>query len=233
MLSHKHLDWDSDFFALPIAHIIAEDPSAAALEEALSTLQSEGIALVYLFLSTPLSIEPNSIGMSDMGGKVLYHKQLTKAPDYHPQIASYPSGNTVPKLYELALQSGVYSRFKLDTKLPKGAYERLYRTWIEKSVQRIISDELFVYNIAGKIAGMLTLSQKADWGDIGLIAVDSAYRGQKIGHHLLNAAYKYFYDLGITDLGVETQTQNEGACRFYESNGFRVHKTELIYHVWL
>lgn len=233
MLSSKVLDWDSDFFGLPIARIIAEDPSATALENALSTLQSRGTALVYLFLTTALSSQLKGAEIVNMGGKVLYHKPLTTAPNYHPQIESFPLGDTAPELYELALQSGVYSRFKLDTKLPEAAYERLYRTWIEKSVKRILADELLVYKVDGKIAGMLTLAQKGGWGDIGLIAVDTDYRGQKIGHHLLNAAYKYFYDLGITDLGVETQTQNKGACQFYEKNGFQVYKSEYLYHVWL
>jgi hypothetical protein len=35
------------------------------------------------------------------------------------------------------------------------------------------------------------------------------------------------------ELGVETQLNNLGACRFYEANEFLVHKVEYLYHCWI
>jgi dTDP-4-amino-4,6-dideoxy-D-galactose acyltransferase len=236
MLQSKKLSWDSDFFRINIAKIETENASVDELNQAIAQLKNEGIKLIYIFSSKAIDISEytsDSQKFIDVGPKVLYHKELTKAPDYHPQIESFKAVEVSDKLYDLALQSGVYSRFKLDPKLPRDAYEKLYRIWIKNSVNRSIADEVVVFMESGEIAGMVTLSKKGDWGDIGLIAVDETFRGKKIGHHLLNAAYKYFYDLGITEIGVETQLNNLGACRFYEANEFLVHKVEYLYHCWL
>jgi dTDP-4-amino-4,6-dideoxy-D-galactose acyltransferase len=236
MLQSKKLSWDSNFFGINIAKIETDQSSATAILEAIDQLKNEDIKLIYIFSQKALEIaEYNSDNLQfiDVGPKVLYHKKLQKAPDYYTQIESYKAAEASDKLYDLALQSGVYSRFKLDPKLPRDAYEKLYSIWIENSVNRSIADEVLVFMENGQIAGMVTLSKKGDWGDIGLIAVDETFRGKKIGHHLLNAAYKYFFDRGITELGVETQLNNLGACRFYEANEFLVHKVEYLYHCWI
>jgi dTDP-4-amino-4,6-dideoxy-D-galactose acyltransferase len=233
MINIKKLAWDTAFFGFPIARIETDEAADNNLKMQLAQLLQEGTELVYVLSSSIINDDfwqSTDFDISDVGGKLLYHKKLTDRMPYHPQIESYRADTVSEKLYELAIQSGIYSRFKLDSKLPGNAYERLYRIWIENSVNRSIAEEVFVFKQDDKIAGMITLSQKEDWGDIGLIAVDHGFRGQKIGQNLLAAANTFFFDKGLKDLGVETQTINSGACRFYEANGFLVHKTEYLYH---
>ena len=82
-------------------------------------------------------------------------------------------------------------------------------------------------------AGLLTLGEKNGRADIGLLAVDAAVRGQRIGQQLVAAAHVQALAWGYTTLQVVTQGDNFPACRFYEKCGFTPESVEHIYHLWL
>ena len=80
---------------------------------------------------------------------------------------------------------------------------------------------------------MITLGYQTTHAIIGLLAVQQGHRGQGIGKHLLDAALHYAQAWQLPEIQVTTQLDNEGACRFYEREGFeRIHE-EHVYHLWL
>jgi dTDP-4-amino-4,6-dideoxy-D-galactose acyltransferase len=85
----------------------------------------------------------------------------------------------------------------------------------------------------GPAVGLLTLSIKQERVDIGLLAVDEHFRGQRIGQQLVQAAKQRTAAWGLPELQVVTQLDNERACNFYRHCGFQVDTVEHVYHLWL
>lgn len=146
------------------------------------------------------------------------------------EVVSY-EGPVTQDLLELAIRSGSYSRFKRDERLA-GKFEEMYRLWITKSVKRMLADEVFVICDADQIAGMVTVKIENAVGRIGLIAVDLAHQGQRIGRKLLAKADQWYAANNLTRAEVVTQLANQAACRFYEKNGYHLHSVVYVYHVW-
>ncbi|RYG94669.1 hypothetical protein EON65_57130, partial [archaeon] len=47
-------------------------------------------------------------------------------------------------LCSLAIASGIFSRFKVDPKIPPAGYEALFSTWLKNSCNHTVADEVFV-----------------------------------------------------------------------------------------
>ena len=160
-------------------------------------------------------------------------KSLSKREDPDPRICSYPRSISSSELIELAIQSGEYSRFALDPRIPKNKFEKLYTLWINRAVAGEIAEEVLVIKESGEIIGFVTLSGLAKRASIGLIAVDRAYRGSGYGGSLIKSAIWWCGSRNLRLIQVRTQDSNTAACRFYRKCGFDVEKTEYLYHVWL
>lgn len=227
----KKLEWDSDFFGFGVARL--DYSNELNLEESLKNSLQNPHHLVYVFSPDPIKEKQNLTTLDTMGVKLIFKKKLvSKSVKLHSNIVSYPNEIVSEKLLDLAYQSGIYSRFKLDPKMPKGSFEKLYQLWIKGSVERSIAKEVYVYKVGAEIAGMLTLGIKNGHGNIGLIAVDAKFRGQKIGANLLEAADYFCIKEGLGYLDVATQKENQPAVGFYHKNGFKIVKEEYIYHYW-
>ncbi len=134
-------------------------------------------------------------------------------------------------LYELTLESGHSSRFKIDPNFKNGEFEKLYQCWLENSLSGEIADKVFVVNNAiGKPCGLLTLAKKKEKAVIGLVAVNEKKKG--IGRRLIQEAFIQTQRWDLTQLEVTTQGQNKGACRFYEACGFKKKEVVYVYHWW-
>jgi dTDP-4-amino-4,6-dideoxy-D-galactose acyltransferase len=240
MPSVQLLDWDSDFFGFRVAKIIPPRLTRAEIVDVLEQLRSDRITLAY-WASDPeddesrLAAETGGFFLADK--KVTYIRDITTLDisnlDCDEAIQEYRETSLNADLVSLALQSGTYSRFRVDSKIPAHKFEQLYELWIEKSVNKTIAESVLIKKLAGKIVGMVTVGVKNNCGDIGLIAVDESARGMKIGERLVHAALKWSVIKGHTTAQVVTQGVNEIACKLYEKCGYHVGKSENVYHVWL
>jgi ribosomal protein S18 acetylase RimI-like enzyme len=70
----------------------------------------------------------------------------------------------------------------------------------------------------GLIAGHLTRRFGCD-GELEWISVSPAYRGQKIGSHLLSKLAEWFVAQGARYICVDVDPANEPARKFYAANG--------------
>jgi len=111
-------------------------------------------------------------------------------------------------------------------------FERLYREWLKTSLESDGTKQVLVAGEIGAPRGFITLELGSE-GRIGLIAVDAAYRGQGLGAQLMAEAERVCSQHAVTKLSVATQSQNAGACRFYETYGFTRQSEVDIFHVWL
>ncbi len=233
------LAWDSKFFKIKIACLSLQDKEdSQQLSEILNKAQKQGFRLLYVFspfaLSKPEKILP--AGGRKVDEKVVYRMPVRGGQTELPLIPVLPYKKTAADktLVDLALQSGVYSRFKCDPGFRAADYKRLYTLWIQKSVRKEIADAVLVsVSPAGKPTGFVTLKKKKDEAVIDLIGVDKKSRGKGLGAALVREAQAWAASKKARFLSVATQKENAPACGLYKKMGFTEYSSTFVYHFWL
>lgn len=235
----QHLAWDSEFLGYGVARISRQDLTSEELVSLLSELRASDHTLVYW--SAPPENDALLEGASRAGGRLVdekvtfVKKQLDRQPRPAPRcsVVSYRDPSPDPDLVALALASGVHSRFRVDPRLATTAFERLYRTWIARSVSREIAWDVLVVKDGQVNVGVVTIGSRGSRADIGLLAVADSARNRGVGRALMYAAEEAALEQGYHDLQVVTQLANEAACRFYASCGYERESMERVFHFWL
>ena len=96
--------------------------------------------------------------------------------------------------------------------------ERDYPAYINHPEQTV-----FLAFLDGRFAGQIIL--RKDWNryaSVEDITVDAGYRRRGVGTELISRAIRWAKDNHLPGIRLETQDNNVGACRFYESLGFRL-----------
>ena len=237
-MRYQRLDWDSDFFGIGVARIIPARLSREELTETLTQLRQQHVTLAYWFADQEFDHDV----ITSLGG-VFVDRKTTFVVDLRTlhfdripladRVEPFADPMAVADLQSLAIQSGEFSRFAVDPNLPKDKFVALYKVWIDRSIRKDIASEVLVIRDGDTIAGMVTLGEKNARGAIGLIAVDSRYRGRKYGEALVRAAQRWFATHGYEYGQVVTQGQNVAACYLYEKCGYSVERVECVYHFWM
>lgn len=178
--------------------------------------------LTYVFSKEKLQIQDSSIHLVDT--KITLQKEVGGTSN-SDEVAKY-SKKLNSDLESLAYESGIYSRFRRDSRLSNGEFRKLYQTWISEEIKN-----KQVY-ITPDLEGMLTLSFENEVGNIGLLAVSKEHQGKGWGRKLLNAAIFFTNEKGIKALKVATQELNRQALELYSSLGFQEVDKVYIYHFW-
>ena len=239
-VDYRLLEWDTQFFGFRVASIRLERVRSEQLEAVLARLRSREVRLAY-WASDPA--DRDSQHAAQANGGVLVDRKTTfvidlrsLAPD-NPKapstVVAYTAKTPGPDLERLAVQSGLYSRFRVDPRIGRDRFEKLYKLWVANSTRGNAASAVMVFREAGRIRGMITLGEKDGRGSIGLMAVDEGVRRRGIGTALLQAANGWFRAHGCTEAEVVTQGENRAACRFYEKCGYLVEKVSNFYHFWL
>ena len=228
----RALQWDSDFFGLRIGRADLQTKADAEQLQLQHKELKQQFDLLYIF-------DANAVGLAADGArlvdeKILYSKPCEPRRQY-ADVTFYQGATPSDDLYRLALVSGGYSRFKLDERLPKGSYERLYNRWIENACPKEgTNKQILLFKDAYDVArGMITIDHQGELGHIGLVAVDTNVQHQGIGGKIMSTLDGYLFERGIKTLEVPTQKANTDACRWYEKNGFVAKAKTPIYHWWL
>jgi dTDP-4-amino-4,6-dideoxy-D-galactose acyltransferase len=229
----QFLEWDSDFFKKKIGKIAFQNEQN--LQKEIIKSKSENYDLIYLTSNEEINNwheikEDFEINFVDK--KTTFLKEIEFNISEHEFISLYSEQIAEEKLIKLAIQSGIYSRFNVDKKIGKENFENLYQTWIEKSVSLEIALGVLAYRIDNELVGFTSMGKKNNRADIGIIAVDEAYRGKGIGKSLIKSAEKWFAQNGFKTMQVLTQGDNHAACNLYKNCGFEIEKVEFFYHLW-
>lgn len=232
----KTLEWDSSFLGYSTGMITRQDLSADEIGDILIKMKMDGYQLVYYpaahNIETALIDRFNGMLADE---KITFIKTIgkisLKETDAH--IISYDQVGVSPSLLELAWESGIYSRFNIDPHFKNNEFRQLYKIWIERSVSREIAKDVLVYMDGTIIGGMITLGEKNNKGDIGLVAVAEYSRGKGIGKKLMTAAENAFQDMGYDEVQVVTQRINVPAMNLYQRCGYSINERLFYYHFWL
>lgn len=233
----KPLEWDSQHFGYQIGCITLTNDTPEDLLIPMLKNASPSFRLIYLFLPEQKTLSSRicdewNIALADQ--KVVFRKELIsdRYPTSHSEQIKAVMHQDHPTFIELAIASGEYSRFRLDANFSKNEFESLYQKWIKNSLNGQIADNCFVYFEQQYPIGIITIKKEKYCATIGIIAVDSDFRGKGVGHKLLYASEKYAYENGLREITVATQQGNSGACHFYQQNGYLLKETTNIYHFW-
>ncbi|WP_297337953.1 GNAT family N-acetyltransferase [Algoriphagus sp.] len=220
------LDFDTRLFGYPVGAVDWE----ADCKETDFLRAVKDFKLVYVFSEVPLSFANPQFLPVDV--KVLFEKELnfSQAVD-GVQVFSQENPVSLSQqekeaLRFLALESGVYSRFKTDPRLVNEKFEKLYELWID---QALTKNELI---IGTHLEGMITYRIQEKTGKIGLFAVQPNHRQKGWGKKLVSAAEHYLGEKGIKKLQIPTQESNQSAMGLYQKIGYQVVRKTYIYHYW-
>jgi dTDP-4-amino-4,6-dideoxy-D-galactose acyltransferase len=230
----EQLSWDSNHFGLRVGRMnLANQADLEAFEIA----PKSDFHLIYLYCSPAFS-QAHAAWFKDKALSLMDRKQILamKMSDFQGnanEVGLKEISEMSPKLLDLAFQSGIYSRFKIDTRFSPEIFELLYKTWVARSVSREIASHVFGYFEEENLLGFITYGPKNGAGDIGLLAVDDGQRGKGIGRKLVDRVISQTQADGFEQLTVATQGLNQNAIRFYQSCGFQVAEETDFYHYWV
>lgn len=232
----EHLVWDSKFFKYDVARVALNHQGLDQLESIFRQLEAKKIRLTYIYVHPKEEEIINYISKSGailMDQKVVFEKTTEKHFLFNNEIIEFEKTEMNEKLRELALQAGLFSRFRLDENFIHNEYERLYTEWLRKSLNKTISFKTLVAYEENEVIGLATLGEKDLFADIGIVAVSEKFRGKEVGYDLIRTADSLAYDKGIKEIKVVTQHKNRPACKLYEKCNFKIEEITNIYHYWL
>lgn len=239
MQNYQILSWDTEVLGINVAKIIPERMTPELLQKVLSDLKQQQVQLVYWAsesqdpVSQRAALESHGVMADYKTTYLIKLSHLKTQPEADPEVVPYSSSEPDNDLINLAYESGLYSRFKIDPRISDDQFKKVYRLWITNSVRKQIAQEVLVIKRNQRIVAMLTLGEKNQRGDIGLLAVDPNYRGQKLGSKLVYAAQAWCIKQGYAHGQVVTQQLNLPAAALYEKCDYSIEKVENFFHFWL
>ena len=214
------LEWDSEFFGIPIARIDvgAFTPDFERAVKPWCALHR--IACLYV-------LGPSGADAPPVDLRVTYDSDIDGVEEETPAVRP-ALAEDIPALEPIARMSHRDSRFYADGRFDASRCDDLYATWIRRSVEGW-ADAVWVAIHNDRPAGYLTCHRH---GAIGLVAVAGHARGLGLGRQLVNAAKNYFRAHRVPRVQVVTQGRNTAARALYEKCGFRLAGVRYWYHLW-
>lgn len=221
--------WDSKFFNFPVGAFIVKSETEWDLDGFIK--EAKEYKLIYVFSENRLRESPK---LKLVDRKINYTKKLVSGINTKTEIIEFnPNHHRYSELLELGYLSGSYSRFKIDDNFTEEEFRRLYKAWVDNSLNGQIAFRVFVKIESGHIAGFVTLRKKNHKiSQISLIAVNPEFQGRNIASDLIKKCEQASLISGYTNLEVATQEDNRAARKLYEKNGFGIKTMEYIYHLW-
>jgi dTDP-4-amino-4,6-dideoxy-D-galactose acyltransferase len=222
----KYLDWDSSFFNKKIGLLeLFNDCNFSEMQD--------DYDLIYVVSDKDIAVESPDFKEGYSENKIIFSKRIVqKNESTDVNIFSELEDSPRKELYELAFESGKFSRFKLDPNFHQTDFEKLYKKWVDNSFNKEFADAILVYKEQNTIIGFITYKVWVKYAAIGLIAVCVRHQGKGIGKKLIQSVEMELANKGVDELRIPTQLQNELACLFYAKMGYKIIENKILKHYW-
>ena len=222
----QKLDWDSTFFNIKIGEIF--------YEEEIDIKETSNFDLLYIKSVNDFDLEVSDFENRFSEKKIIFSKDLSENENISiNQILVYDEfKHSLNEIYQLAYESGTYSRFNLDENIQKGIFQKMYDKWVDNSINKSFADELLVYEEESQVMGFITYKITQQNASIGLIAVNPTFQRKGIGKKLLNHVESKLFKRGVKKLQIPTQERNILGCSFYKKQGYKIEQITHIKHYW-
>ena len=238
------LAWDTDFFSIPIGRITVPCLDPETVSAVFQEADREQVRCLYFEadpndLTTVMTVEEFGFHLVDVRVVLEYPFENRPAPSLwypvSPELVINPAtASDLPRLEEIAIEVGQFSRYTFDNHFGPGEEGRLYRTWIRNSVDGFADAVLVARwgDRTGQPIGLITCNMHDQVGDIGLAGVHHDYRQKGVGTGLVQAALNWSRGQNNNKMQVVTQARNVPAQRLYQQMGFFTRSMTLYYHKW-
>ena len=234
--SVERLAWDSSFFGFEVGRLHVS--ACMNQNRIIEAIVDSGCRCVYVYIPHEQASRCGesefecarhvlaSAGMKCYDIRTSYSKQIDNA-DLRNGV--FTADEITPELEDIAIASGVHSRFLKDERL-RPYFRGLYLEWLKKDFQQ---GGVFVHRGIKGPDGILTVSNEGGTGRIGLLAVDSKSRRTGVATSLLRNADSWMCARGVGHVEVCTQGENAEARHLYEKSGFSMTAQTEVWHVWV
>ncbi|MFA5298276.1 MAG: GNAT family N-acetyltransferase [Lutibacter sp.] len=177
----KLLEWDSVFFKKKVGEV------AFLKDEILEDM--EGFDLLYVRQTDDEPFEIDHFRQTYTETKVIFSKTLSKNNELIDNciFSVFDIDICKEQIYNLAFESGKFSRFKLDENFKVHEFEELYKIWVDNSLNKKFADNMLVFKQNDTILGFVTYKIFENYAAIGLIATALKMQGTGIGSKLIQA----------------------------------------------
>lgn len=231
----KSLAWDTDYFGIDSARVnLFDEVTQPEIETILNFTHKYKFVTIYNYNN----INKNNLWLGIQTKAFLADMNVQFEKDIVPKAQMPNEGVRVDKalpynadIMNVARQAFRYSRFFNDDFLPKEKALRIYEHWTLSAFNQ--ENKHFVtVEKEEKIVGYLLFIVMDSYAVIELIAVDSAYQGQRLGQMLIKALEDHLLMNEIYKVKVGTQVNNILASQFYTKMGFHYVSCSSVYHLW-
>jgi dTDP-4-amino-4,6-dideoxy-D-galactose acyltransferase len=226
----EKLAFDSNCFDLNIGKLTLVDNNQDL------DLKDNEFDLIYVFSKDPVKRLDNFLVDTKVVLSIDLKEKNLKIENPNNKIKSYSKDSkSYEDLLDLAFLSGEFSRFKLDQNLPNSSFSKLYKIWLDESINKRIANDVVIYSDPAnpeKPLGFITYRLNESLAEIGLISVSQFSQGKGIGKELLDYLSHVAITNNIKEIKVATQEKNTGAMKFYKKYGFNIQSKTFIYHLW-
>ena len=179
------LNWDSSHFGIRIGRVLPTRGDGGLFKEALAWAGRESLDCMYLLAG---SNDATTVRLAGDFGWRMVDVRVTLGVEASETESDaqlrLARAEDLPLLKQLAARSHRDSRFYADGGFETAACDRLFSTWVERSVlDPAFAGAVFVPELQGKPAGYITCAIKNGAGEIGLVAVDPNAR-RTAGSHI-------------------------------------------------
>lgn len=222
----KYLDWDSSFFNKKIGLLDLSNDCK------FSEIQND-YDLMYVISNEEIAVDIPNFKQSYSENKIVFSKKIVQNRESaDSNIFSELNGSPKKEIYDLAFESGKFSRFNLDLNFEKSEFQKLYKKWVDNSYTKEFADGVLIYKEQNTILGFVTYKVWDGYAAIGLIAVCPKHQGKGIGKKLIQSVENELANIGVDELRIPTQLQNEMACLFYTKLGYKIIENKILKHYW-
>lgn len=222
----KHLDWDSSFFNKKIGLLDLSN------DFQYSEIQND-YDLIYVISKEEIAVAIPNFKLSYLENKIVFSKKTVQSREStDANIFLELNDSHKKEIYALAFESGKFSRFKLDPNFSRTEFEKLYKKWLDNSYAKEFADGVLIYKEQNFILGFVTYKVWDGYATIGLIGVCPKHQGKGIGKKLIQSVENELANIGVDELRIATQLQNEMACLFYKGLGYEIIENNILKHYW-
>ncbi|MEO6628823.1 MAG: hypothetical protein ABIP03_09670 [Aquihabitans sp.] len=233
MLTFEPLDWDSQFFGMPIAKVALDGADETSLRSVAAEARDAGIVCLYGTLDS-LNVHA-SVMIQAAGWRLVdVTTTFTLSPDA-PAIIKPPdtvfrvgTNDDFDDAVEIAEQMAEWSRFAADPRFGIDAARRLQRSWVERAVG---PDENHCLMVAEQESGLVAIIGRVTSPSPRVDAVGTTQRGSGAARYLIEESRAWASPGPL--LGGPIAARNVAALRYVSHCGYRAGKVDYSFHCWL
>lgn len=234
----EYLDWDSNFFNLKVGKCLIYNSDNFDTNEFNLLANKDSFDLIYLISHNELLLQDQILGSNldlvDIQLSMTKNIAVEDSDGENYNFKEHLDAKEIRDVYRIAEQTATVSRFFNDPLVGRKKTIKLYRKWVDNTLNKTYGSGILVEYYNDKIIGicLIRVNNTEKVGLCTLIGVDRNFKGKGIGRKLWRQAFCYLYNnLDIEKCKVNFSLKNTESFNFHLRMGFNItEKVKYIYH---